>query len=335
MKVHHSAFQIAQAELELALDDWQPGHMIFLVGPSGVGKTTLRRQVMRKLLGAPQYWGRGLVPSIEVFATLPHNAYFSSRELAADLVEQLRCPSLDWISDEPAAADSWLASMAADIDSARHAWKSLGRRNASEGDLWRCAGELMRARQCRYVCLDQATALLYNHRNLEPAQHVTQLMTLAEKAGVMFVMTGVPGVTKLWEIHYELRRRVSVVWMPPYNVRTDWDREQFLRLLITMEKIETLENAFLLVTMSEELLAATGGIFAEVLQLLKRARVMCRKRGGEGLCRADILSAVYPERDLATLWNDVRRFEQARAAADLSPCDPAKRRASKSPASDG
>jgi len=335
MKVHHSAFQIAQVELELALDDWQPGHMIFIVGPSGVGKTTLRRQVMRKLLGAPKYWGRGLVPSIEVFASLPHNAYFSSRELAADLVEQLRCPSLDWISDEKEAPDPWLATMSADIESARNAWKSLARKYTSEGDLWRCAGELMRARQCRYICLDQATALLYNHRNLEPAQHVTQLMTLAEKAGVMFVMTGVPGVTKLWEIHYELRRRVSVVWMPPYNVRTDWDREQFLRLLITMETMEKLESAFLLVTMSDELLAATGGIFAEVLQLLKRARVACRKRGGNGLSRSDIRSAVYPERDLAALWDDVRRFEKARAAADLSSYEPTKRRESKLLASGG
>lgn len=55
---------------------------MFIIRPSGVGKTTMRRSVMREMFGNPACWNCGRIPLVETFATLPHGAYFSSRQLA-------------------------------------------------------------------------------------------------------------------------------------------------------------------------------------------------------------------------------------------------------------
>lgn len=305
-------------QLKGALDNFRPGHMVFLIGPSGVGKTTMRHLVMQEMFGKPTHWGKGRIPVIEAFAKLPRNGYFSSRELAKTLVEQLRVPSLNWLLDGRGADNGVMKRMQSEIAECANVWDELRSRIATEGDYWRIFQRSIELRSCKYISLDQATALLKNHRDTSPTDHTLHLMSLAESSGVMFIMTGVHSVTKLWEIHSELRRRVIPVWMPPYSHKRKEDEVQYLRLLKTLSPKYTFSRRELLCTMANDILAATGGVFAEIIQLLERATKAAQLEGGDLIHKRHVEAAYYNNHDLSTLWRDIEAFEDAMKAGDVS-----------------
>ena len=112
----HSHFKASRAKLTAALEDPKPGRIIFLVGPTGVGKTTLRRAIVRTIVGHPERWGTGRIPAIEVFAQLPKNAYFSSLALAESLVDQLMAPDVKWLKGDGEIAESMCLQLAREED---------------------------------------------------------------------------------------------------------------------------------------------------------------------------------------------------------------------------
>lgn len=316
--IEHFSYMTARAQLNAALDNFQPGHMVFLVGPSGAGKTTLRHSVMQEMFGNPAHWGRGRIPVIETFAMLPNAAYFSSRELAKTLVEELRAPSLSWLFTENSIWNSKEEQIRKDVAQCALVWDQLRPHAATEGDYWRTFQRFLAARGCKYVSLEQVTALLVNRGNTSPADHTLHLMSLAEAAGVMFVMTGIHTATRLWAIHSELRRRVIPVWMPPYSDKRKGDESHYLRLLKTLNAKYEFSRSDLLCTMANDVLAATGGVFAEIIQLLKRATNQARLEGVPRIHKRHIEGAYYNDGDLATLWRDIEAFELAMEAGSVT-----------------
>lgn len=319
MKVlQHPAYANPRRRLKRALEEHRPGHMVFVIGPSGVGKTTLRRSVMQEMFGNPALWGRGRTPAVEAFATLPNGAYFSSKELAKTLLNELHAPTLAWLlsgDNLKAPAREHIQTQLAECAAI---WEKLRPKHGTEGEYWGMVKRSLGARGCKYVSIDQVTALLVNHRDTSPADHTLHLMTVAEDTGTMFVMTGVHSAAKLWSVHSELRRRVVTVWVPPYSDSRPEDRDPFLRLLCSLASKYALSKNDLLVSMSYDILAATGGVFAEVIQLLERAKGIAMDNGVERICKGHIESAYYANEDLETLWRDIRIFEEAMRAGDVS-----------------
>lgn len=308
--VEHFSYLSARSQLRAALDNFRPGHMVFLIGPSGVGKTTLRHSVMREMFGNPLNWGRGRIPAIEAFAQLPNAAFFSSRELAKTLVEQLHVPSLNWLFSEGTIDKLVEEKIRSEVEQCGAIWAQLRRAHVTEGEYWRIFERSLAARGCKYVSLDQVTALLVNRRDTSPADHTLHLMSLAESAGIMFIMTGVHHAAQLWSIHSELRRRVAPVWVPPYSHRRKEDEKHYLRLLKSLTPKYPLSRSDLLYLMADEILAATGGVFGEIVQLLDRARRQAKAAGDRSILKRHIQAEYYNDRDLETLWRDIEAFEQ-------------------------
>jgi hypothetical protein len=316
--VQHPAYIGPRKRLRMALDQHRPGHMVFIIGPSGVGKTTMRRSVMQEMFGNPACWGRGRVPVVETFATLPHGAYFSSRQLAVSILHELHAPTLAWLLEGGNIKDEIKAEIREELVIAASEWETLKRKRQTEGDYWGIVQRSLMARGCKYVSIDQVTALLVNHRDKSPADHTLHLMALAEATGVMFVMTGVHKATQLWSINSELRRRVTTVWVPPYSDRRPEDKAPFLCLLMSLTIRYQLSRADLLIRMSADILAATGGVFAEVVELLARADTAARQEGGDRILKRHIESSYYGTEDLKNLWRDIDAFERSMVAGDVS-----------------
>jgi hypothetical protein len=316
--VQHPAYETPRLSLRRALDEYRPGHMVFIIGPSGVGKTTMRRSVMQEMFGNPSNWGRGRIPVVETFAMLPHGAYFSSRELAKSLVVELNAPKLDWLLDGSHLENSAKEAIRRELESCARTWEAIRPKRATEGEYWNIVQRSLLARGCKYVSIDQVTALLVNHRDTSPADHTLHLMALAEAAGVMFVMTGVQSATRLWSVHSELRRRVVTIWVPPYSDKRPEDRVPFLRLLKSLEAKYSVSKRDLLVRMATDILAATGGVFAQVVQLLERARQQAFEAGQDRIHKQHIEAAYYSDVDLEAVWRDIHTFEEAMEAGDVS-----------------
>lgn len=315
--LQHPAYKGPRDRLRAAMDNHRPGHMVFIIGPSGVGKTTMRRSVMQEMFGNPNLWGRGKVPAIETFACLPAGAYFSSRHLARELLDELNAPALAW-----ALADSKLSrEEALQIESeVREKDLNLRRYHArlTEAECWSSVRRTMIARECKYVAVDQASALLVNHRDKSPADHTLHLMALAESTGAMFVMTGIHRAAQLWSVNSELRRRVTTVWVPPYSDRRKEDRAPFLRLLKSLSAKHSFSSPNLLLAMTADLLAATGGVYAELVQLLLRAQEAAIQDGSQRILKRHVEASYYSDADLANLWRDIEAFENAMAAGSVT-----------------
>lgn len=316
--IQHSAYELPRRRLLRALENHRPGHMVFVIGPSGVGKTTMRRSAMQEMFGDPSYWGRGRTPAVETFAMLPNGAYFSSRELAKSLLDELQAPTLSWLLEGSNIPENVQVSIRNELAECRRVWSKLKPKRGTEGEYWGLVKRSILARGCKYIALDQVTALLVNHRDTSPADHTLHLMALAEASGVMFVMTGVQSAVRLWEVHSELRRRVLTVWMPPYSDGRPEDWVPFLRVLQSLSLKYNLSKQDLLTGMAHDILAATGGVFAQIVQLLDRAHQVAYERGRDRIIKRDIQDSYYSNADLEAIWRDVKAFELAMKAGDVS-----------------
>jgi hypothetical protein len=316
--IQHPAYEAPRRRLRRALDEHRPGHMVFIIGPSGVGKTTMRRSVMQEMFGNPACWGCGRVPVVETFAMLPRGAFFSSRELARSLLDELNAPSLRWLLEDSQMDPAEKQAIRLELEGSSELWRNVRNKVATEGEYWRMVQQCLLGRGCKYVSIDQVTALLVNHRDTTPASHTLHLMSLAESTGAMFVMTGVHDAVRLWDIHSELRRRVITIWVPPYSDKRSQDRVPFLRLLRSLGAKHQLSRDDLLVRMPHDILAATGGVFDEIVKLLRRASSIASEAGCIKIQKRHIESAYYSESDLAALWRDIEAFENAMRAGDVS-----------------
>jgi hypothetical protein len=315
MTIPHAHYIAAERSFLAEIDDFRPGHIIFLCGPSGSGKTYVRHACMRKAFGNPLEWGRGRVPAIETFAMLPNAAYFSSRSFVMSLTDELQVPSLKWLRGcEDVSVKKFLQS----VEACSPIYEGLRKRLLTEDAYWKILPHLLEARGCKYISVDQATAFLVNRANKSPTEHTLHLLSFAEESSVMLIMTGVHTATRLWEIHPELRRRISPVWVRPYSPRRKGDDREFLRLLRSMTPYFPFAQDDLLFNMSDDILAATGGIFGELKQLLKRSHKRAQHEGTQCISRRHIESSYYSDDDLRTLWRDIEAFETVSRPGDVS-----------------
>lgn len=316
--IEHHAFLTTKNQLLMELGYFRPGHMIFLIGPSGVGKTTLRRAAMQAAFGNPLLWGRGKIPAIECFVVLPQIGFFSSAFLADEMIDQLNVPSLNWLfenSDIPLKIER---DIRANVDEAAKIWPLLKRSGMPERDLWKTFTRTLIQRECKYVSLDQVTGLLVNRKNKKPSDHIEHLMSLGEASGIMFIMTGVARASELWSIHSELRRRVIPVWMSPYSEHSKNDLVHYLQLLKTLSGKYPISQSDLLYTMATDIYAMTGGTIGEIVKLMQRASVLAAMKGEAKIKKDHIQKASYSEKDLQRLWSDIAEFEIVKATADSS-----------------
>jgi len=316
--LQHLAYENSCNQLRRALDDHRPGHMVFLIGPTGVGKTTMRTSVMQEIFGDPTLWGRGRIPAIEQFALLANQSYFSSKDFVRGLLSELHEPSLEWLFRDSSLPASKLSQIQSQLKTARDQWDTLRPLRGTEGEMWAAFRRGLVARGCKYVSVDQVTALLKNHRDTSPADHTLHLMALAESCGIMFIMTGIHEAARLWNVHSELRRRVVVVWAPPYSDRRAEDRDSFLRVLRSLEAKFQFAQRDMLLRMSGDLLAASGGIFGQLFELLIRSRNRAEDEGSGRILKRHIEGAYMSDADLAAMWRDVEAFEDTMAAGDVS-----------------
>lgn len=209
--IEHFVYARTVRQLIREIDGCPSGHIVFLIGLSGVGKTSARYAALRELFGHPMYWGAGRIPVIDTHALLPSNAFYSSMGMSETLVDQFSGPNLRWLTHgvEKLSADT--LAIIAEVDQARGMLSGIARRRFSESDCWSIVRRLAHARGCKVICIDHATALLRNRANLQPAQHIEHLVSLAEDWDLKLVMTGIHRVHHLWEVHPELRRRIHKV----------------------------------------------------------------------------------------------------------------------------
>lgn len=312
--IMHQAFQLGTKELKLAVEKEGSGRLVFLIGPTGAGKTTMRQTMMRNMVGDPEHWGTGRIPAAEVLAMLPNGAYFSSRALVESMLDELFLPDLSWMCTPGQAESPTLRRIFEEIAASRSQWDATLRPLRSESRSWGALITMAKYRSLQWMSIDQAAALCTNHRNTDPADHILNLMGVAEKAKINFLLSGVQGAASLWADRPEVRRRCDIVWVPPYSYLRKEDRDPFLQLLRTLGAKYKYTTPTLLFDMAADLVAASAGIFGVLQKILEDASIKSALAGRDKVSKRDIEDSFYGARDMAKLHHDVAEFERMREA---------------------
>jgi len=314
----HTNFVAPREQLKQALESPERGRIIFVVGPSGVGKTTVRRSILRNICGDPRRWGEGKIPVIETFALLPNKAYFSPLGLAQTLVRELSIPNVRWLRDEDDLQNPTYLDVQAAIERCQQELRGAPVPKGSEPFLWDQFKRIAPVREVWLAVIDQAHALCTNHRNKDPADHILNLTSIIESVGMNLLLSGVHGVAELWAERPEVRRRSTVIWMPPYNYDRRQDRDPFLTLLRTMSQEYKFSKPNLMFDMAAELMAASAGIIGVLRKIFVDAKKHADLAGSEVIRKGDITASYYGEKDFKKMWADVKFFQEVMQSADTA-----------------
>jgi len=312
--INHQVYSEACADLIYEMGTFRPGDLIAIIGPSGVGKTTLRHACMREFFGHPRSWGLGRMPVVEIYPRLAAGGYFSSKDFAGMFQDELHVPRLKWLD---LGADEWIMGFNETIHSMKTEWARLKNRQATEGQCWDSIDLSLAARGCLYVSIEQVTTLMVTRQTRELSEHVLNLLNIAERCKIMIIVTGVTKALGMWHKFHELGRRVHPVWVRNYNWQHSGDERAFLRLLKALSVSFKTYPASLMSTMAAEILIASGGTVGGVTKLLGHAAKVANIRGGDGISKQDI-EASYPSAgDIDRIWEHNDEFKRAAAPAKM------------------
>ena len=288
--IPHPSFTNASAELESGLLRATPGTVIFLVGASGSGKTWIRRTVARKLYGLTDKWPPGKVPYTEVMSLLADRGYFSTKDLAVTLFEQINAPDIDWLYKEPATSPAPYHELERCIARIADEWKKE-KSLRTEREAWRAIISTGMARQLQVAAIEHASLMVQNRVDGNAKQHTLNLMSMATKMGSCVLLTTTPDGCELWTGYPEINRRAIHVFVRPYDLKCTVDRKNFAVLVKALSKGFKFEPKDLPLRLLAALGYATQTAPGVVRKIFEGAHSAARARGSEVITRKDLQGA--------------------------------------------
>jgi hypothetical protein len=225
--------------LESVFDDLRivirrPGEipLIVVVGPTGVGKTTLVKRLQQEILAASAATmekNPGLIPVILIEALSPDGGDFHWGDFYVRFLKAAKEPMIE--RKELDASDL----------------KKYRKKIGTHAELRRAMEQCIQHRGTKVVIIDEAQHLA---KVLNPARLPDQMdaiKSLASLSGAQFVMVGTYDLLQLLNRNGELARRTRCVHFPRYRYEQSKDRQSFRNILRMFETRVPLEATGFLV----------------------------------------------------------------------------------------
>lgn len=268
----------------------QPGAIIWLCGPSGVGKSHLLMDCLRSTFDTRSKWGVGIVPAVRVRATLSDRNKFNPKDLALRLNLGLSDPNPVWAADGSnpfARATDGLHQQ--EISDASAQWCDT--RSAKPEHALRVAFERSAVpRGVSVIAIEEAASLTKVHLHQSSRNYMTSLMQMNEEIGSTLLMCGTQEMEPLWLGNREVLNRSSWVWFHPYERDHGSDLRGYVELIKALSK-RHFSGSEQCVLDNRDLVALNGGgVFGTTMAYLKRADAIRTMQGDSSLSR-NILQA--------------------------------------------
>lgn len=300
--IEHRHYIDARAHLKDALSTHIPGRMIGICGMPGAGKTFLRNEVLRDILGAPESWGEGHIPATEVMVLLDTNSAFSPKAFAARSHRAVLRPDLRALyrdADEELGA-SYLESLRA----AEKAWSfNRSAQKVPEHEYWQGFAEGLRDRKIKHVLFEHAAAIGRAPKDDEPRNHLWNLMSLLETTDAMGILNLIPDGHLLWEGRPEISERLERVFIRPYDIRDKGQLSEFANKIVMRIASEyELESLKAIRSIIHDIAIATATGIRPVKRMFAQARINAMRRGSQKISASDIAAAFETPEHVAALW---------------------------------
>lgn len=298
--VRHGAFNRALGAC-LAVDQTAAGTMLYVIGPSGVGKTELSKMIGPILYGHSTH-GRQL-PYVRVSLENPSGGYFSSKSMTRDILAQFKDP----FRGMELLPEDLPPDMAASVG---RALGLIGRqRDQSEETMRKIVISMSRVLGSRLLVLDEVNMMVLIKRGRPLESHLESIRTLGQKMGVRTVLLGTFAALMFMGYSAQMNRVSINVHFDRIRDDTEEGMCEFLTLLDQFEQDLQLSDG-LLIKNADALYDATYGISGELIALLERARMnaVVARQNDITLCN---LEAAYPFESVKRRMREETDFVEA------------------------
>jgi DNA polymerase III delta prime subunit len=309
--VRHPHLDGAYVALVGAITESQPGSIILVSGPAGVGKTTLLERVEKHLieesLGELED-DRGRIPAALIEVVAPDTGNFSWLDYYERFLKLLNEPLINRkIETRPAAPEE-------------HRRHPVGR--ARTGRALRVAvEEALRHRRLSAVLMDEAQHLATISSGRKLFDQLNAIKSLANMTGTTHVLAGVYDLLRFRNLSGQLSRRSIDVHFRRYNAELPEERQAFINVLYTFQHHLPLAETPDLVADWDYFYERTIGCVGILKSWLLMALIEALKTGKKGLPHKIIEQRALPVSQCNTLLAEavegeraLRDNEEARAA---------------------
>lgn len=228
VRKRHPAYDTAYRRARTLAATGRASRVILIVGPSGVGKSTLATSLLKQALKDAQMAGEvdpSIVPAVLVTAAPPHGHSFNWKDLYIRTLEQMQEPLLDrkvWSQQVP-LFEPMLGS------------KSPAE-SMSTDPLRRQLERAFRRRKTRLWIVDEAHHMLLCHDRRHLAIQYETLKSLADSCNATLVLIGTYKLLDIRDHSAQLIRRSHIVDFPSYRLQFREDQKAFKSVLVMLAK---------------------------------------------------------------------------------------------------
>lgn len=306
--IEHQTYLRGMSDLRTAIQNSLPGNIVWLIAPSGSGKSEIRYSLMRELSGSPTSWLPGHLPAISVRALLTDRLKFNPKDFALRLALSLRRPNLKWLMPRGSIDDPDIVHLQNEVLAASEQWNLL-KLSKSEHELREEFERSAPLRGVKWIFIEEVASFLQIHKNQSSRNYMLGLMQLAEEIGCILVMCGTHLAEDLWVGNQEVLNRSAWVWIHRYDERNPDHLRPFAEMVKSMSGRLRLDGKDLLVNNLDLLLLNGAGIFGSTYQYLKRSENAREADGAPCISIDHLRSASSTGDEQISLWNYARAFD--------------------------
>src|SRR5437016_9548549 len=217
--VAHPQLIEAKERLIAAIQNAEPNSLVFVFGPTGVGKTTLRlktEQILTAELREQLEQDRGRLAVVSVEAVSPESGSFSWRDYFKQLLQEM---------DEP------LMEYKRELQTGSAFLRSPSRPKPTAGDYRYGVEQALRFRRPAAVMIDEAQHLAKIASGRRLLDQLDVIKSIANRTQTVHVLYGTYDLLAFRNLNGQLSRRSMDVHFPRYRAEFADDRKAFIGVL--------------------------------------------------------------------------------------------------------